>query len=83
MTKDAAKAEAYRIKFLKDHPGVSCMGCWHLQPMGIKCNIHRTESTATKILRLADEAGLVLISTNRRDRVFEAERLLGLPRITI
>ncbi len=72
----------YRIKFLAEHPGVSCLGCWQLQPMGIKCNIHRTESSSASILRYANEAGLVLTGT-RVERVLAAEKALGLKPVYI
>ena len=75
-------SQRFVAKFHAEHPG-ECVGCWHLRSMGIKCNVHRTESSSARILRLADEAGLVLTSTTHREQVFEAERRLGLKPVYI
>lgn len=61
---------------------MNCTACNHLRSMGIKCNAHRTESSQTRILRLADEAGLVL-SGSRIERVFAAEKALGLASVVL
>ena len=70
-------SQRFVAKFHAEHPEVECMGCYHLRSMGIKCNVHRTESSAARILRLADEAGLVTTD------VFEAEKALGLKPVYI
>lgn len=74
-------AQQFVAQFHDEHPG-ECLGCWHLRSMGIKCNVHRTEGSVTRLLRLADEAGLVLTGSPI-ERAMAAEKALGLASVVL
>ena len=55
---------------------MTCKSCQQLAVVGIKCNAHRTESTSTRLIREATEAGHALTGS-RVDQAMQAETLLG------
>lgn len=61
----------------------TCPACSRLSPVGIKCNHHRTESSVTRILRLAAEAGQSTTGTTRADQALSAENALHLQHVTL
>jgi len=54
----------------------TCTACKALAPMGIRCNHHRTESSTTRIVRQATEAGHEVTGT-RIEQALQAEKILG------
>jgi len=53
-----------------------CQSCKQLAVVGIKCNAHRVESTSTRLIREATEAGYTLTGS-RVDQAMQAETLLN------